>query len=102
MSPMSVLTRGVAVLGLAGALLAPARAGIFDDDEARKAILDLRQKLEQSNEAQRVRQAELNAQMADVVGDYAALGAITEKLGTLNAEREELELEWLEAAALLD
>ena len=32
MSPMSVLTRGVAVLGLAGALLAPARAGIFDDD----------------------------------------------------------------------
>ncbi len=43
----------------------PAHAGIFDDDEARKAILDLRQKLEQSNEAQRVRQAELNAQMAD-------------------------------------
>jgi tol-pal system protein YbgF len=53
-------------LALAAALFAPAaQAGIFDDDEARKAILELRQKLEQSNEAQRVRQAELNAQMAD-------------------------------------
>ena len=50
---------------VACALLAPAaHAGLFDDDEARKAILDLRQKLEQSNEQQRARQAELNAQMA--------------------------------------
>ncbi|MBW8829700.1 MAG: tol-pal system protein YbgF [Burkholderiales bacterium] len=53
---------------LACALFAPvAQAGIFDDDEARKAILDLRQKLEQSNEAQRVRQAELNNQMAEQI-----------------------------------
>lgn len=51
------------VAALAGA--APAQAGLFDDDEARKAILELRQKLEQSNEAQRVRQAELNTQMVD-------------------------------------
>ena len=34
---------------LAGLWVAPAQAGLFDDDEARKAILDLRQKLEQSN-----------------------------------------------------
>jgi tol-pal system protein YbgF len=61
-----VLLRPLAALGLAATLFAaPAHAGIFDDDEARKAILDLRQKLEQSNEAQRVRQAELNTQMAD-------------------------------------
>lgn len=53
---------------LACALFAPAvHAGIFDDDEARKAILDLRQKLEQSNEAQRARQAELNNQMAEQI-----------------------------------
>jgi tol-pal system protein YbgF len=45
----------------------PARAGLFDDDEARKAILDLRQKLEQSNEAQRTRQAELNAQLLEQI-----------------------------------
>jgi tol-pal system protein YbgF len=50
------------------ALSAPAaQAGLFDDDEARRAILDLRQKLEQGNEAQRVRQAELNTQMLDQI-----------------------------------
>ena len=58
--------RPLAALMLAAAFVAaPAHAGIFDDDEARKAILDLRQKLEQSNEAQRVRQAELNTQVSD-------------------------------------
>jgi hypothetical protein len=36
---------------LAAALSAPAaRAGLFDDDEARKAILDLRNKVEQLGE----------------------------------------------------
>lgn len=48
-----------AVLCAAAALAAPAaRAGIFDDDEARRAIIELRQKLEQSNEQARARQAE--------------------------------------------
>jgi tol-pal system protein YbgF len=62
---MPVLQRILPVLALAGALVAPAHAGLFDDDEARKAILDLRQKLEASNESHRAKQAELNAQMAD-------------------------------------
>jgi tol-pal system protein YbgF len=62
---MAMLPRVAAALGLAAALLMPAQAGIFDDDEARKAILDLRAKLEASNEAHRAKQAELNAQMAD-------------------------------------
>jgi tol-pal system protein YbgF len=62
--------RPLAAIALAAAALMstmamPARAGLFDDDEARKAILDLRQKLEQANEAQRVRQAELNTQVSD-------------------------------------
>ncbi|HWK84862.1 MAG TPA: tol-pal system protein YbgF [Caldimonas sp.] len=43
---------------VAGAYAPPARAGIFDDDEARRAILDLRKQLEQSNEQARARQAE--------------------------------------------
>ncbi len=42
-----------------------AHAGIFDDNQARQAILDLRKQLEQINEAQRVKQAELNAQMTE-------------------------------------
>lgn len=53
------------------ALSSPAaRAGLFDDDEARRAILDLRQKIEQSNEQQRAAQAEqisqLRASLADL------------------------------------
>jgi len=66
---MVMLPRAAAAFGLAAALLMPAQAGIFDDDEARKAILDLRQKLEQSNEAHRAKQAELNAQMADQLAE---------------------------------
>jgi len=46
------------------ALVAPAaRAGLFDDDQARRAILDLRQKIEQSNEQQRAAQAEQIGQL---------------------------------------
>lgn len=57
---------GATALCLAAALAAPvAHAGIFDDDEARKAILDLRQKLEQSNEQARARQNEQMATMSD-------------------------------------
>jgi tol-pal system protein YbgF len=67
------------------ALGAPAaHAGIFDDDEARKAILDLRQKLEQSNEGQRVRQEQLNTQMAD------QLSQLKKSLLDLNAQIEML------------
>ena len=46
----------------------PARAGIFDDDEARRAILDRRKQLEQSNEQARARQAEQMALMNDNIG----------------------------------
>jgi tol-pal system protein YbgF len=54
---------------LLAALVAPAaHAVIFDDDEARRAILDLRQKLEQSNEAQRKAQADQIAQFGDQLG----------------------------------
>ncbi|RQP25716.1 tol-pal system protein YbgF [Piscinibacter terrae] len=70
---------------LALALFAPAaQAGLFDDDEARKAILDLRQKLEQSNEAQRQRQAELNNQMAEQIAQ------LKKSLLDLNAQLEML------------
>ena len=62
---MPALSRTFTALGLAGLLVLPAQGGIFDDDEARRAILDLRQKLEASNEANRAKQAELNVQMAD-------------------------------------
>jgi len=61
-------SRILAGLCLGAALIAPAaHAGIFDDDEARRAILDLRQKLEQSNEQARARQAESIAALTEQV-----------------------------------
>jgi len=60
--------RVIAGVCLGAALFAPvAQAGIFDDDEARRAILDLRQKLEQSNEQHRARQAEQMAALTEQV-----------------------------------
>jgi tol-pal system protein YbgF len=74
---MSKLPRAVAtaLLCLVAVGFAPAaRAGLFDDDEARKAILDLRQrleqsaqKIEQSNERSRALQAEQISRLADQI-----------------------------------
>ena len=77
--------RHLAVVLMAGGLAAPvAQAGIFDDDEARRAILDLRQRLEQSNEQHRARQAELNQQMLD------QLSQLRRSLLDLNNQLEQL------------
>jgi tol-pal system protein YbgF len=64
---MRFIQRLGAAACLASAFLVPvaAHAGIFDDNQARQAILDLRKQLEQINEGQRVKQAELNAQMTE-------------------------------------
>jgi tol-pal system protein YbgF len=60
-------SRIVAALFLGAVLVAPvAHAGVFDDDEARRAILDLRQKVDQSNEQQRARGAELTEQINQI------------------------------------
>ena len=77
---------------LAAALAAPAaQAGLFDDDEARKAILDLRQRLEQSNEQQRARQAEQIAAFGE------QLNQLKRSLVDLNTQ---LELQRAESAKL--
>ena len=66
-------SRGAAAVWLALALSAPAaQAGLFDDEEARKAILDLRQRLEQSNEQARTRQAEQFKQLTDQLTEQLA------------------------------
>jgi tol-pal system protein YbgF len=54
----------VAAVLVAGPAAMPAHAGLFDDDEARRAILDLRKQLEQSNEQGRARQNEQMAAMS--------------------------------------
>jgi tol-pal system protein YbgF len=54
----------VGCLALSTLMSLPARAGLFDDEEARKAILDLRGKLEQLRQEQTQRQTEYADQMA--------------------------------------
>ena len=60
--------RAAAAAALLGAALcAPAaRAGIFDDDEARRAILDIRQRIDQANERQKAGQADLTEQINQI------------------------------------
>ncbi|HWH82737.1 MAG TPA: tol-pal system protein YbgF [Burkholderiaceae bacterium] len=89
------------VLGLGAALAAPsARAGLFDDDEARRAILDIRQRIEQGAERQRVGQQQLteqidqlkrglldlNNQLEQVRGDNAKLRGQNEELTRVVSE----------------
>jgi len=66
--PRSLLMRSrPAAWLLALALVAPAaQAGLFDDDEARKAILDIRARLDQSEARSKASQAD-NAQLAEQI-----------------------------------
>ncbi len=84
-----------------GTLFAPAaHAGIFDDDEARRAILDIRAKIEQNTQTQRTGQQQLteqidqlkrslldlNNQLEQVRGDNARLRGQNEQLARDVAE----------------
>jgi len=95
------LRAGVAGLCLGAALFAPAaRAGLFDDDEARRAILDIRQKIEQNAERQRTGQQQLtdqidqlkrslldlNNQLEQMRGDNASLRGQNEELTRIVSE----------------
>jgi tol-pal system protein YbgF len=55
---MQILCRLMAVFALFFTLL-PAHAGLFDDDEARKAILDLRGRVDQNRQASEAQDAEI-------------------------------------------
>ena len=85
----------LAGLCLSTALFAPtAHAGLFDDDEARRAILDIRTKIEQNGERQKADQRQLaeqidqlkrslldlNNQLEQVRGDNARLRGQNEQL----------------------
>lgn len=51
MTGLAALLRGPCVLLLAAALPLPAVAGLFDDDEARRQIVELREKISQNEQA---------------------------------------------------
>ena len=61
-----------------------AQAGLFDDDEARKAILDLRQRVEQSNTAIKGladENAQLRRALLDFQGQIEGLKTAIERSG---------------------
>lgn len=81
--------RALAAASLALAA-ASASAGLFDDDEARKAILDLRQKIEQGNEAGRRTQSDQERNQRELVQQIEQLRrSLLELNGQLEQQRGE-------------
>ncbi len=77
----------LAALCVGSALLAPAaQAGLFDDDEARRAILDIRQRIDQNGERQRTGQAELNEQINQLKRNLLDLNNQLEQMRADNAK----------------
>lgn len=69
----------------------PAQAGLFDDEEARKAILDLRARIQANDEAAKKGQAELAAANAQLVEQVTALRrSLLELNNQLEAMRGEI------------
>ena len=79
------------------AQVSSSRVGGAEERTARKTIARIDKQLERIA----VREAELNVQMAAHADDHEKLAALSTELRELAAEKDELELEWLEAAALL-
>jgi tol-pal system protein YbgF len=77
----------LAAAAAAAAFAQPAWAGLFEDEEARKAILDLRAKLQASDDAAKARAESLNALVQD------QLGPLRRSLLDLNAQIDGLRAE---------
>ena len=87
---MKALARA-GVLAFALGALAPAQAGLFDDDEARKAILDLRARITAGDEAAKVRINELAALQAQTTEQLQQLRRTLVELNALiESQREEI------------
>jgi ATP-binding cassette subfamily F protein uup len=77
---------------------ARAKAGSAEERAARKTLSRIDRQLERIAE----REAQLNAEIAEHAQDYVRLAELSAQLDELAAEKEELELEWLEAAEVLE
>jgi ABC transport system ATP-binding/permease protein len=75
-----------------------AGAGSAEEREARKTLARVEKQLARIAE----REAELHTELAEHATDYERLARLGADLDTLRAEKEELELEWLEAADVLE
>jgi tol-pal system protein YbgF len=74
-------------LAVCAALATPAaHAGLFDDADARRAILDLRQRIDQNTEAQRAAKAEFSAQIDQLKRSLLDLNNQIEQARAENAQ----------------
>ncbi len=90
--------RGVSTGSTNGGSGPKAKVGGADERAARKTI----SRVEKQIARLLARETELNAAIAGVADDYEAMGKLAEKLRETQAERDVLELEWLEASAVLE
>lgn len=77
---------------------AKARPGSAEDRAARKVLARVEKQLERIA----AREAELQAEMEAHLTDYDLLARVGAQLGELATEKEELELEWLEASEVVE
>ncbi|HEY9566026.1 MAG TPA: ABC-F family ATP-binding cassette domain-containing protein [Nocardioides sp.] len=73
------------------------KAGSAEERAAKKVIERIDRRLARVAELE----AKLNAQIAEHAADYGKLAELSAELDVLRAEKEELEMEWLEAAEAL-
>jgi len=94
---MRLLRPALVAIAMGAAFMQPARAGLFEDDEARKAILELRGKVQANEDAAKQRAEQLNAliqdqlqplrrSMLDLNGQIDALRAEIAKLRGANEQ----------------
>lgn len=72
--------RAALLVGALAAASGSAQAGLFDDEEARKAIIDLRARLEQNDQAAKAREAELADQVSQLRRSLLDLNTTIEQL----------------------
>ena len=82
----------------AAAAAPKAKAGSAEERAARKTLARLDERLERIAE----REAELNTLVLEHASDHQRLAEISAELGELSAEKDEVEMEWLEAAEGLE
>ena len=80
------------------AAAAKAKAGSAEERAARKTIARIDKRLERIAE----QEASLNAEIAEHAQDYLRLAELSAELDVLASEKEELEIEWLDAAEALE
>jgi len=75
-----------------------AKAGSAEERDARKTLARVEKQLARVAE----QEADLNVALAEHVADYEKLAQLGQQLDVLLAEKADLELEWLEAAEVLE